>query len=100
MKEPKNALIKQYTALMETEGIKLSFTTDAIEEVARLAAQVNENTENIGARRLHTIMEKMLEEISFAGPDLKKKTVRIDAVYVRQQLIDIVKDQDLSRYIL
>jgi ATP-dependent HslUV protease ATP-binding subunit HslU len=100
LKEPKNALIKQYTALLETEGIKLSFTTDAIEEVARLAAQVNEATENIGARRLHTIMEKMLEEISFAGPDLKKKTVRIDAAYVRQQLADIVKDQDLSRYIL
>jgi ATP-dependent HslUV protease ATP-binding subunit HslU len=100
LKEPKNALIKQYTALLETEGIKLSFTTDAIEEVARLAAHVNETTENIGARRLHTIMEKMLEEISFAGPDLKKKTVRIDAPYVRQQLADIVKDQDLSRYIL
>jgi ATP-dependent HslUV protease ATP-binding subunit HslU len=100
LKEPKNALIKQYTALLETEGIRLSFTTDAIEEVARLAAQVNEHTENIGARRLHTIMEKMLEEISFAGPDLKKKTVRIDGTYVRQQLADIVKDQDLSRYIL
>jgi ATP-dependent HslUV protease ATP-binding subunit HslU len=100
LKEPKNALIKQYTALLDTEGIRLSFTTDAIEEVARLAAQVNEATENIGARRLHTIMEKMLEEISFAGPDLKKKTVRIDGSYVRQQLADIVKDQDLSRYIL
>src|SRR5687767_7197375 len=73
LREPKNALIKQYTALLDTEGIKLSFTTDAIEEIARLAAQVNEATENIGARRLHTIMEKMLEEISFAGPDLKKK---------------------------
>src|SRR5687768_5390046 len=100
LREPKNALLKQYTALLETEGIRLSFTTDAIEEIARLAAQVNEATENIGARRLHTIMEKMLEEISFAGPDLKKKTVRIDAAYVRQQLADIVKDQDLSRYIL
>jgi ATP-dependent HslUV protease ATP-binding subunit HslU len=100
LKEPKHALIKQYAALLETEGIKLSFTTDAVEEVARLAAQVNETAENIGARRLHTIMEKLLEEISFAGPDLKKKTIRIDGAYVRQQLTDIVKDQDLSRYIL
>jgi ATP-dependent HslUV protease ATP-binding subunit HslU len=100
LKEPKHALIKQYAALLETEGIKLSFTTDAVEEVARLAAQVNETAENIGARRLHTIMEKLLEEISFSGPDLKKKTIRIDGAYVRQQLLDIVKDQDLSRYIL
>ena len=100
LNEPKNALVKQYTALLETEGIKLSFTDDAIEEVARLAAQVNESNENIGARRLHTIMEKLLEEISFDAPDLKKKTVKIDANYVRQQLADIVKDQDLSRYIL
>jgi ATP-dependent HslUV protease ATP-binding subunit HslU len=100
LKEPKHALIKQYAALLETEGIKLSFTNDAIEEVARLAAQVNETAENIGARRLHTIMEKLLEEISFSGPDLKKRTIRIDGAYVRQQLSDIVKDQDLSRYIL
>jgi ATP-dependent HslUV protease ATP-binding subunit HslU len=100
LKEPKNALIKQYIALLETEGIKLSFTPDAIEEVAHLAARVNESTENIGARRLHTIMEKVLEEISFEGPDLKKKTVKIDAAYVNKQLADIVKDQDLSRYIL
>jgi ATP-dependent HslUV protease ATP-binding subunit HslU len=100
LKEPKNALIKQYMALLETEGIKLTFTDDALVEVARFAAQVNESTENIGARRLHTIMEKILEEISFQGPDLKKKTVKIDADYVRKQLTDIVKDQDLSRYIL
>jgi len=100
LKEPKNALIKQYTALMETEGIKLVFTDDAIEEIARYAAQVNQSAENIGARRLHTIMEKLLEEISFAGPDLKKKNVRIDSAYVRKQLADIIKDQDLSRYIL
>jgi ATP-dependent HslUV protease ATP-binding subunit HslU len=100
LREPKNALIKQYTALLETEGIKLTFTEDSIQEIARLAAQVNEATENIGARRLHTIMEKLLEEISFAGPDLKRKNVRIDAGYVKQQLADIVKDQDLSRYIL
>src|SRR6195256_524031 len=100
LKEPKNALIKQYIALLETEGIKLTLTDDALEEVAKFAAQVNQSSENIGARRLHTIMEKLLEEISFAGPDLKKKTVKVDAVYVRKQLADIVKDQDLSRYIL
>jgi ATP-dependent HslUV protease ATP-binding subunit HslU len=100
LKEPKSALVKQYTALLETEGIKLSFTEDALIEIARIAAQVNESAENIGARRLHTIMEKLLEEISFEGPDLKKKTVRIDAAYVRKQLSEIVKDQDLSRYIL
>src|SRR5215813_2089427 len=100
LKEPKNALTKQYEALLETEGIKLVLTDDALEEVARFAAQVNQSSENIGARRLHTIMEKVLEEISFAGPDLKKKTVKVDAVYVRKQLADIVKDQDLSRYIL
>jgi ATP-dependent HslUV protease ATP-binding subunit HslU len=100
LKEPKNALAKQYTALLETEGIKLVLMDDALEEVARFAAQVNESSENIGARRLHTIMEKMLEDVSFAGPDLKKKTVKVDAAYVRKQLADIVKDQDLSRYIL
>ena len=100
LKEPKNALAKQYTALLETEGIKLVLTDDALEEVARFAAQVNESSENIGARRLHTIMEKLLEEVSFEGPDLKKKNVRVDANYVRKQLADIVKDQDLSRYIL
>jgi ATP-dependent HslUV protease ATP-binding subunit HslU len=100
LKEPKNALAKQYTALMETEGIKLTFTDDALEEVAKFAAQVNQSSENIGARRLHTIMEKLVEEVSFEGPDLKKKTVKMDAAYVRKQLADIVKDQDLSRYIL
>jgi ATP-dependent HslUV protease ATP-binding subunit HslU len=100
LNEPKNALVKQYIALLETEGVKLSFTDDAISEVAKLAAQVNEVNENIGARRLHTIMEKLLEQISFDAPDLRKKTVKIDANYVRQQLADIVKDQDLSRYIL
>ena len=76
------------------------FTDDAVEEIAGFAARVNEMAENIGARRLHTIMEKLLEEISFAGPDLKKKNVRIDAAYVQKQLAEIVKDQDLSRYIL
>jgi ATP-dependent HslUV protease ATP-binding subunit HslU len=100
LKEPKNALAKQYTALLETEGIKLVFTDDALEEVAKFAARVNESSENIGARRLHTIMEKLLEEVSFEGPDLKKKSVKVDANYVRKQLAEIVKDQDLSRYIL
>jgi ATP-dependent HslUV protease ATP-binding subunit HslU len=98
--EPQNALIKQYVALLETEGIKLTFLDDAVQEVARFAASVNESTENIGARRLHTIMEKLLDEISFEGPDLKKKTIRIDSAYVQKMLADIVKDQDLSRYIL
>ena len=100
LKEPKNALTKQYIALLETEGIKLKFDESAIEEMAKLAAEVNLSTENIGARRLHTILEKVLEEISFEGPDLKKKKVTIDAAYVRKQLAAIVKDQDLSRYIL
>jgi ATP-dependent HslUV protease ATP-binding subunit HslU len=100
LKEPKSALVKQYIALLETEGIKLTFSDDALQEIAKFAAAVNEATENIGARRLHTIMEKLLDEISFEGPDLKKKVVRIDAVYVQKQLADIVKNQDLSRYIL
>jgi ATP-dependent HslUV protease ATP-binding subunit HslU len=100
LREPKNALVKQYEALLDTEGIKLQFTPDAIHEIATFAARVNENAENIGARRLHTIMEKLLEEISFEGPDLKKKSVKVDGDYVRRQLADIVKDQDLSRYIL
>jgi ATP-dependent HslUV protease ATP-binding subunit HslU len=100
LKEPKNALIKQYIALMDTEGIKLHFTDDSLEAVADYAQRLNESSENIGARRLHTIMEKVIEEISFAGPDLKKKNVRIDAAYVHSRLADIVKDQDLSKYIL
>ena len=98
--EPKNALIKQYIALLDTEGLKLSFTDDSIATIARFAAKVNEQTENIGARRLHTILEKVLEEISFEAPEMKKKTVKIDAAYVQKQLANIVKDQDLSRYIL
>jgi ATP-dependent HslUV protease ATP-binding subunit HslU len=100
LQEPKSALIKQYTALLETEGIKLTFTEEAIAEIAKFAALVNEQTENIGARRLHTIMERLLDEISFEGPDLKKKQVKIDSAYVEKQLSQIVKDQDLSRYIL
>jgi ATP-dependent HslUV protease ATP-binding subunit HslU len=100
LREPKSALVKQYTALLETEGIKLTFSDDALQEIARIAAQVNQSMENIGARRLHTIMEKLLEEISFNGPDLKKKNIKIDDEYVRKQLAEIVKDQDLSKYIL
>jgi ATP-dependent HslUV protease ATP-binding subunit HslU len=98
--EPKSSLVKQYTALLETEGIKLDFTTDALEEIAHFAFRVNESTENIGARRLHTIMEKTLDEISFAAPDMEQKQITIDAEYVRKMLAEIVKDQDLSRYIL
>ena len=98
--EPKNALIKQYMALLDTEGVKLHFTEDAIATLARFAVMVNDQTENIGARRLHTILEKVLDEISFEAPDLKKKNVKVDAAYVSKQLADIVKNQDLSRYIL
>ena len=98
--EPKNALIKQYVALLDTEGVKLQFTEDAVQTIARFATSVNEQTENIGARRLHTILEKVLDELSFEAPDLKKKNVKIDAAYVNKQLADIVKNQDLSRYIL
>jgi ATP-dependent HslUV protease ATP-binding subunit HslU len=98
--EPKNSLVKQYIALLETEGIDLEFTEDAIDAIAQFAGRVNEQTENIGARRLHTIMEKVLDEISFAGPDLEPKRQLIDAAYVSNTLLAIVKDQDLSRYIL
>src|SRR6058998_1405341 len=98
--EPKNSLVKQYVALLETEGVKLEFTPESLEEVARFAFRVNEGTENIGARRLHTIMERVLDEISFEAPDKKGEQVNVDADYVRQMLADIVKDQDLSRYIL
>jgi ATP-dependent HslUV protease ATP-binding subunit HslU len=98
--EPKNSLVKQYKALLETEGVELDFTEDALDALARFAVRVNEQTENIGARRLHTIMEKVLDEISFQGPDLEEKHQLIDAEYVSLALNDIVKDQDLSRYVL
>ena len=98
--EPRNALIKQYQAMMETEGVSIEFTPDAIDAIAGFATQVNEQTENIGARRLQTIMEKLLEEISFEGPDLEPKSQRVDARYVENMLSETVKDQDLSRYIL
>ncbi|MQA31919.1 MAG: ATP-dependent protease ATPase subunit HslU [Luteitalea sp.] len=98
--EPRSALVKQYIALMETEGIELTFTADAIQKIADFATIVNERTENIGARRLHTVMERLLDEISFEGPDLANKRVSIDEAYVSKMLADIVKDEDLSRYIL
>jgi ATP-dependent HslUV protease ATP-binding subunit HslU len=98
--EPKNALLKQYKALMETEGINLEFSEDAIDAMAQFAFKVNETTEDIGARRLHTILEKVLDEISFEGPDLVEKNQTIDAEYVNKTLTDIVKNEDLSRYIL
>ncbi len=98
--EPRNALIKQYTELMRTEDIKLSFTSEAIEKIAETAAEVNSSTENIGARRLHTVLEKLLDEISFNAPDMKEKKFAIDKNYVEEKIADIVKDRDLSRYIL
>jgi ATP-dependent HslUV protease ATP-binding subunit HslU len=98
--EPQNALIKQYIALMNTEGVELVFQDDAIEKIAETATTVNEKTENIGARRLHTIMEKLIEEISFDAPELKGQKITIDAAYVSEKLDDLIKDEDLSRYIL
>jgi len=98
--EPKNALIRQYTALLETESVTLAFSDDAIRELAKTATRVNERTENIGARRLHTIMEKLLEEISFDAPEMSNKKVKIDAGFVNEKLSSIAGDEDLSRYIL
>lgn len=98
--EPENALIKQYEALMATEGVNVSFAEDAIDEIAEIAEKVNEDAENIGARRLHTVMEKVMEEISFKAPNIKKKKIPIDRKYVQSQLKDILEDQDLSRFIL
>ncbi len=98
--EPKNALVKQYTALLETEGVETEFTEDAIAEIAALAYQINDQTENIGARRLHTVMERLTGDISFSAPELTGKKIKIDAEYVRKQLADIIEDRDLSRYIL
>ncbi|HEY9074161.1 MAG TPA: ATP-dependent protease ATPase subunit HslU, partial [Desulfobaccales bacterium] len=98
--EPENALIKQYQALLDTEGIRLVFVPEAIKEIAALATKVNERTENIGARRLHTIMEKLLEEISFTAPELSSREITITAEYVRERLDNLIADEDLSRYIL
>lgn len=98
--EPQNALIKQYVALMATEGIDLVFTEDAIREMARIAVEVNQKTEDIGARRLHTVMERVLDEISFESPDREERKFVVDAEYVRKQLVDISENEDLSRFIL
>ncbi|MFD7521489.1 ATP-dependent protease ATPase subunit HslU [Paenibacillus chitinolyticus] len=100
LKEPKNALTKQYTALLETEGIGIEFSQSAIEEIARIAVEVNQSTENIGARRLHTILEKLLEDLSFEAPDLNLEEMVITPEYVREKLGDIVQNRDLSQYIL
>ena len=98
--EPRHALIRQYTALLETEGLRVEFTPDAVEAIAEVAHQVNARTENIGARRRHTVMEKLLDEISFEAPELAGKSQRIDAAYVHRMLSSIARDQDLSKYIL
>jgi ATP-dependent HslUV protease ATP-binding subunit HslU len=98
--EPRNALIKQYKALLETEGVKLIFKEDAVAEIAEIATLINERMENIGARRLYTIMEKLLDEISFGASETQEKEMEIDAAYVRDRLRDFVEDEDLSRYIL
>ncbi|MEC0244762.1 ATP-dependent protease ATPase subunit HslU [Paenibacillus chitinolyticus] len=100
LKEPKNALTKQYTALLETEGIRIDFSQSAIEEIARIAVEVNQSTENIGARRLHTILEKLLEDLSFEAPELNLEEMVITPEYVREKLGDIVQNRDLSQYIL
>jgi ATP-dependent HslUV protease ATP-binding subunit HslU len=98
--EPRNALLMQYVALLATENVTLAFQPSAVEELARIAAVVNERTENIGARRLHTVVERLLDELSFDGPELSGKEVQIDAQYVKDKLDAIVKDEDLARYIL
>lgn len=98
--EPENALIKQYTALLDTEKLKLDFTEEGIAEIASIAALVNERMENIGARRLHTVLERVLDEVAFDAPDMKKKKVKVDREYVKERLDDVLKDEDLSRYIL
>ncbi len=98
--EPRNALVKQYVALMETEGVRLEFAEAAVARIAELATQVNDRTENIGARRLHTVLERLLDEVSFHAPELDGQSITIDAPYVDRMLADIAKSDDLSRYIL
>ncbi len=98
--EPENALTKQYSALLSTEGLNLKFTDDAVRELARLAVEVNTRTENIGARRLATLLERVLDEISFDAPEMEEGELVVDAAYVRETIADIVEDQDLSRYVL
>jgi ATP-dependent HslUV protease ATP-binding subunit HslU len=100
LKEPQNALTKQYTALLETEGITITFTDQAIDELAQIAVEVNQQTENIGARRLHTILEKLLEDLSFEAPDLQLEAFQVTPEYVREKLSDIARNRDLSQYIL
>jgi len=102
LKEPKNSLLKQYTALLATEGVRLHFADDAVAEIARLAQTVNERSQNIGARRLHTVMEKLLDEVSFTASERteKDRDVAVDAAYVRDRLAELIQDEDLSRYIL
>ena len=100
LQEPQNALIKQYMALLKTESVELTFTDDAISEIAEVAQLINERTQNIGARRLYTIMERLLEEISFDAPEIRGRKIPIDSAYVREKLKDFVEDEDLSRYIL
>ena len=98
--EPKHALTKQYAELLNTEGVRIEFTRDGIEALADIAFEVNRTAQNIGARRLHTIMERVIEEVSFTGPDLADKRVRIDGAYVRDKLTAILQKEDLSKYIL
>jgi ATP-dependent HslUV protease ATP-binding subunit HslU len=100
LREPKNALTVQYTELLKTEGVELEFTEDALEEIARVAEEANSKTENIGARRLHTVMEKLLEDISFNAPELSGQRIIIDARFVRAKLEGIVKSEELTKYIL
>jgi ATP-dependent HslUV protease ATP-binding subunit HslU len=100
LKEPRSSLVRQYTALLATEGVDLLFQDDAIEEIARIAADVNERTENIGARRLHTVMERLLDQLSFEADGLRGRRIMVDAGYVRERLAGIAQDEDLSRYIL
>ncbi|MEM8998049.1 MAG: HslU--HslV peptidase ATPase subunit, partial [Acidobacteriota bacterium] len=98
--EPEASLTKQYVALMVTEDVHMRFTDEAVEEIARLAVEVNARTENIGARRLATLMEKLIEEVSFEAPDMAGTHIEVDAAYVGRALAEIVKDEDLSRYVL
>jgi len=100
LREPKNSLIRQYTALLQTEGVELNFTEDSVVEIARIAQVANERTQNIGARRLHTVLERLLDEVSFTASEMGPKALNIDAAYVRERLASIVQDEDLSRYIL
>jgi len=100
LKEPRSSLVRQYTALLATEGVDVQFRDEAIEEVARIAAEVNERMENIGARRLHTVMERLLDELSFDADGLRGQRIVVDAAYVRTRLEGVAADEDLSRYIL